>query len=279
MGRSLFVCIAAYALLASCGNDRALPREGDDGVDAGVDALGEATSNGTLPCDIQQILTDRCEGCHGATLANGAPIHLVSYADLVGKTASGKLIAQRGLDRITAGEMPPPPAEPLTDGERAAFAAWVQAGTPTGDCTKAPGPFDGPPVCTSGTIWDRGDRGSQLMHPGVACITCHSSQADDDAPRFRVAGTAYPTGHEPDNCNGATPATVEVTDASGKVFLLNTNAAGNFFSTARIVFPIRVAVLANGKRRSMEGSPPTGDCNSCHTQDGANMAPGRITLP
>ena len=33
--------------------------------------------------------------------------------------------------------------------------------------------FDTPTVCTSGTMWTRGDRGSASMHPGGACITCH----------------------------------------------------------------------------------------------------------
>lgn len=279
MIRLMIGCMAAYLSLAACGNDHALPGAGpEDMVDAASDGVG-VIANGTLPCEIQQILSDRCQGCHGATLANGAPIHLLGYADLLAETSTGKLVAQRCLSRIMAKEMPPPPNEPVSDAEIAAFAAWVAAGTPTGDCTKPPGPFDGPPVCTSGEMWTRGDRGSQLMHPGLACIACHTRQDDDDAPSFRVAGTAYPTGHEPNNCNGATEATVEVTDANGVVYLLETNAAGNFFSTARIVFPIRVAVLANGKRRAMSASPPTGDCNSCHTQDGANMAPGRITLP
>lgn len=271
----------AYALLASCGNDHGFePGTGPDvGVDAGVDGSTVAPAEGSLPCEIQAILADRCTGCHGTTLAGGAPIHLVSYADLLGTTESGKQVAQRCVERIMAMQMPPSPAPRVSDADAATFAAWVAAGTPSGTCAPPPpGPFDGPPVCTSGVMWPGGNHGSQVMHPGVACINCHSQQ-EDDAPRFKIAGTAFPTGHEPNDCNGAPMATVEVTDATNKVFLLNTNAAGNFFSTAKITFPIHVAVLANGKRRMMNGSPPTGDCNSCHTQKGANMAPGRITLP
>jgi hypothetical protein len=142
-----------------------------------------------------------------------------------------------------------------------------------------PGPFDGPTVCTSGRMWRGGDDGSPQMHPGRACITCHANQDDDDAPRFAIGGTVYPTGHEPNDCNGATSAVVEVTDANGAVTMLPVNAAGNFFTTRRIATPFPVAVLANGKRRMMNASPPRGDCNSCHTPEGANGAPGRITLP
>jgi hypothetical protein len=281
MDRARLACVFAYALLAACGNDHGFDTGADLGVDAGgVDGITVAPAQGSLPCEIQAILADRCTGCHGTTLAGGAPIHLVSYADLLGKTESGKQVAQRCVERIMAMQMPPSPAASLSASDAATFSAWVAAGTPSGTCAPPPpGPFDGPPVCTSGTMWTGGNHGSAVMHPGVACITCHARAGGDDAPQFKVAGTAFPTGHEPDDCDGATPATVEVTDAKGKVFKLSTNPAGNFFSTSAIAFPIHVAVLANGKRRAMTASPPTGDCNNCHTQDGANMAPGRITLP
>jgi hypothetical protein len=78
---------------------------------------------------------------------------------------------------------------------------------------------------------------------------------------------------------GATSAAIEVTDAGGVVTTLKVNAAGNFSSSATFTFPIQVAVVANGARRAMASSPPSGDCNTCHTQDGANMAPGRIVTP
>ena len=251
--------------LAACGND------------LGYDT---ATANTGLPCDVQAILADHCEACHGATLAGGAPIHLASYADLTAASAAGGTIAQRCLDRMrnAMAQMPPAPAAAVTAAEIATFEAWVSAGAPTGDCTAggSGGGFDGPVVCTSGKTWTGGNRESSLMHPGLPCIACHAS---GEGPRFRVAGTVYPTGHEPDDCNGATSAAVEVTDAAGTVTALAVNGAGNFFSSAAFAFPIHVAVVAGGARRAMAGSPPTGDCNTCHTQDGASMAPGRIALP
>jgi hypothetical protein len=33
------------------------------------------------------------------------------------------------------------------------------------------------------------------------------------------------------------------------------------------------------KERAMVAAQTTGICNSCHTQDGTNLAPGRITVP
>jgi hypothetical protein len=300
MARARLCCVIAALALAGCGNDLGYDTPGG-GAGAGPDAATATGTTGTsasLPCDVKAILADHCQVCHGSTLAGGAPIHLVTYADLTGTNRNGVVYAQRALDRMrnTMAQMPPPPSSAVTANEIAAFQAWVAAGTPAGDCATGGGggggggggPFDGPPVCTSGTTWTGGNSESPLMHPGVACIACHARSGDaastpaprkGGAPIFRVAGTVYPTGHEPNDCNGATGATVEVTDATGAVTSLAINAAGNFFSSAALPAPIHVAVVANGKRRAMSGSPPVGDCNSCHTQTGANMAPGRIVLP
>jgi mono/diheme cytochrome c family protein len=287
---SCVLSAVAVISLVGCGNDSGYGLYPDgSGPDGDVDL---PAGPGEIPCDVYAILADRCQTCHGATPANGAPFPLVTYRDLTKNNTAGVAIAQRVLARIKAATspMPPKPGEPLTAAEIALFEAWVTADTPTSkvDCKVAPGPFDGPLVCTSGTTWPGGDRGAPIMHPGLACIACHANvrddiapvvPKDDDAPRFVVAGTVYPTGHEPNNCNGASAGTVEVTDSTGKVTALPVNAAGNFFTTASLPFPIHVAVAANGKRRAMVASPPRGDCNSCHTPDGANGAPGRITLP
>lgn len=270
--------------LSGCGND--LGSDGDIAITVDAGAI-PPTAHGGLPCDIEAFLADHCQGCHGTTPSGGAPMPLVTYADLTAKNASGVLIAQRALVRIKSpgAQMPPPPAPPATPAEIAAFSAWASAGAPAADCTvhPPPGPFDGPPVCTSGTMWTGGNSESPLMHPGGACNACHATSGDDiaprGAPRFSIAGTVYPTGHEPNDCNGATSATVEITDAAGSVTRLPVNAAGNFFTVAAIASPFHVAVVAGGKRRAMGAAPPTGDCNSCHTQNGASGAPGRIALP
>jgi hypothetical protein len=34
-----------------------------------------------------------------------------------------------------------------------------------------------------------------------------------------------------------------------------------------------------GHERAMNAAPASGDCNTCHTQDGTMNAPGRIVLP
>jgi len=285
--------VAALAWIG-CGNDSGVGLYPDSALPAPPDAETILPSNGDgLPCEVRAILADHCQTCHGAKPSNGAPFPLVSYQDLTRKNAAGIVIADRVVARIksTTSPMPPMPSSPLSATEITAIETWATAGAAanTTDCHAMPGPFDGPVVCTSKMTWPNGNHGAPIMHPGMACITCHRNvrddgvsavvPKDDNAPQFRIAGTVYPTGHEPNDCNGAMTGTVEVTDASGKITNLMVNTVGNFFTTTAIPFPIHVALVANGKRRTMVMSPPTGDCNSCHTQDGFNGAPGRITLP
>lgn len=161
----------------------------------------------------------------------------------------------------------------------------------------APSDFDAPAQCTSDAFYvnteeqdepdDDGDHldeyeveGDPRMHPGRACITCHSAY---DGPSFAIGGTVYPTAHEPDDCQSPSTAGAQViiTDATGRELVLEVNEAGNFRSreSDAVVMPIRAKVVFEGRERVMFGERMTGDCNSCHTQAGANGAPGRILAP
>ena len=98
-------------------------------------------------------------------------------------------------------------------------------------------------------------------------------------PAYTLAGTVYPTAHEPDDCDGVGGLTVVVTDANGVVTNVTVNQAGNFSSRAKIAAPFHVKVTNGTKERAMAGSLTAGDCNSCHTLAGANGAPGRVMAP
>lgn len=142
-------------------------------------------------------------------------------------------------------------------------------------------PLMAAPTCTSGTNWLLGDRGSPLMHPGMACITCHSTRR---APVLTIGGTVYPTGHEPDNCYGADGLSADeidivVTDSTGTVVTMAANTSGNFYSQTLVVPPLTAEIHYQGRVRTMTTPADTGDCNSCHTQDGTMSAPGRLVLP
>jgi hypothetical protein len=254
------------SILGACGNDVGTP--GDPGPDA-------SASTG-LPCEVQTVLESHCTSCHGRPLAGGAPMALETHDDLL-RTKNGTTYATLSLSRMqsTTSPMPPAPAAPLPAADVGTFEAWLAAGAPLGDCATGPNPFDAPPQCTSNTFYTGGESGA--MSPGEACVACHAT--DFEAPTFTAAGTVYATGHEPDNCNGATTGTIEITDASGAVLSLPVTAGGNFYTQAVLAFPIIAKVVTPSGTRAMAGAVPSGDCNSCHTQAGTNMAPGRIALP
>ncbi|MFO0608504.1 MAG: hypothetical protein U0324_35390 [Polyangiales bacterium] len=147
-----------------------------------------------------------------------------------------------------------------------------------------------PPTCVSGVHWTRGNRGSDFMNPGQACIACHVR--DREAPTFSVAGTVFNDYHEEDNCNGfasgtAGTAYVEIIDATGRTWRLTANRVGNFFSENAIPGPFRRTRVygPTGAYNEMSSAPASGDCNRCHTQAGTNYvdpmdpAPGRLTVP
>jgi hypothetical protein len=114
-----------------------------------------------------------------------------------------------------------------------------------------------------------------MMRPGDTCLKsgCHLTGAET----FYIGGTVYPTLHEPLNCNGKSGVQVVITPASGAAITLTTNSAGNFYSATKIATPYRAKVVVNGVEKAMMATQTNGDCNSCHTQNGASNALGRIT--
>jgi len=264
------------------------------------------TQSDGLPCDVRTLMMNRCWSCHGTVPSGGAPMSLVTYADLTapGRSNPAMTAAQLSLSRMqnTAAPMPPAPAARATTAEIATMQSWSNMGFPMGSCGATDGgtdsgtkpdsgtdsgtkpdsgtvgdPLNASPICTSNKMWSGGNSGSSSMNPGLACINCHSSNG---APRFTISGTVYPTGHEPDRCNGFSGAAqIVITGADGKSTTLTPNTAGNFYSTATIAKPFQAKVVYQGRERAMGGAQTSGDCNSCHTQSGTMSAPGRIVLP
>jgi mono/diheme cytochrome c family protein len=265
------------------------------GAPSGPAGTGLATG---LPCDVQAVLENRCLACHSGTMTNVPP--LLDYDQLIAKSKVDptKTLAQLSLDRMksTTSPMPPPPAVKPDPDEIQTFEAWVTAGTPKGAvCTDPPPPAaggDGGSMatdggdagstalkCTSGQTWTMGNTKSPLMRPGFACNACHQVLG---GPNLRIAGTVYPTLHEPNDCDGKSPPpalTVVITDKNGKVTNLPVNAAGNFYTPTKIQTPYKAKITDGVTTRAMNGSVTAGDCNSCHTEVGANGAPGRVMSP
>ncbi|NOY93069.1 MAG: hypothetical protein GXP55_17940 [Deltaproteobacteria bacterium] len=143
----------------------------------------------------------------------------------------------------------------------------------SGDCV-------GDPVSLLGVSLDRwsyGNLGTAYMRPGGDCMDCH---ARNGGPRFTVAGSVMDAWHEPDDCFGMQGVTVEITGADGVVTRMTTNETGNFYSSDSIAVPYKAKLTgADGSVREMLAPQTDLDCMSCHTQGGANGAPGRIGHP
>ena len=294
---------------------------GSGGASTGTGTGGTSSSSGTggatlagdgVPCDLQMLFSSTCSTCHGNPPLSGLP-SLMGYATLTSPSASnaGQTNAQRALARMqdNTTPMPPAPGTRASSAQITSLQTWISAGYPKTSCGSGTGggsgagtvggsgagtgggsgagtggsgsdPFTAPPKCTSGKTWTSGNSGSANMNPGMACINCHSSGGE--GPRFALAGTVYPSAHEPDKCNGSNGSQgiqVQITSASGQVINLTPNSVGNFSYTGSVSLPYRAKVTYMGRERIMATAQQSGDCNACHTQNGAMSAPGRILLP
>lgn len=283
--------VGSALLISACGDTGSQSSGGPGGGNGGGGQTGEG-----LPCDVAKVLADRCWNCHGATPSGGAPMSLAGYDDMVAPSKGDptKSNAELSVLRMQGNTMPPGGGS--TADEIAALQAWIDAGSPKGSCGTVTDPFGGPSVCTSGKTWTFGEDVTDpmfpQMHPGGACITCHEKQPPPDVPAvLYVAGTVYPTGHEPDECYGidgtvATDLKVHVEDSAGNIYDLPVNATGNFLlssdSGLPFVPPYSAKVVSSTGERAMSAKQMSGDCNSCHTETGSgagSMAPGRIVAP
>lgn len=278
------------------GTSTASGDDDDDDVDQGAPA---EPSNG-IPCDVQAVIENRCLSCHGTEAPQGPP--LLKYEDFEAKSTRDPEMTrgQVAADLMTKKEMPKAPGK-ASDAEIGIVNDWVTGGMKRSDeaCILAPpdagasdgggGQDGGAPgvdagLCTSGERWTQGNTKSPLMHPGGACIACHSTT--QGGPTLSFAGTVFPSLHEVDDCNGSkAPITVVVKDRRGRAVTMQTNAAGNFMAFTDTVQdlnmrpPYTVEVRQPGKTsRKMIRTITGGDCNGCHTTAG-NGPRGRIVEP
>jgi hypothetical protein len=297
----LGAALALSGLTAGCGSaiSSAEPA-GGNGTSSGTTGAGgsgQTTGGGGgaapatgVPCDVATVFATSCNSCHGSTPSGGAPISLVTLADLTAKAPDGKTYAEDSLARMQAGTMPP--GGGATPAEIATLQAWIGGGMKEGpSCGSGAGgaggstgaggadPFQAPAKCTSGQNYQGGD-GSD-MEPGKACNHCHNQ---GEGPTLAIAGTVYPSAHEPDDCIAAdvSGAQVIITDANGTEFTLNVRTGSGNFRTGKGQYPVKpytAKVVYQGRTRAMASKQSESDCNFCHTQNGANGAPGRVLLP
>lgn len=284
MPKKLVFCFA----VASC----VVASIGGGCVDGAVDGAGGTGGSGggapaisDMPCDVADLLETHCLSCHQGSNLKG-DVDLSSRAALMEASPAtpDQTVAERALDRMKDPDFPMPQTGQLPAAQIAVLEDWVNAGMPEGDCGTEPPPVE--ITCTSNQFRPGGEEDeSKDMAPGRACIACHSTPDDEgeiEGPRFRFAGTVYPTPHEPDNCiaTGVAGAVVVVTDANGASLQANVRAGGNFFLEGNVLaMPIQAEIRKDGKVLKMMDPVTSGDCNTCHTAEGAEGASGRIFPP
>jgi hypothetical protein len=170
-----------------------------------------------------------------------------------------------------------PPREQIADAALPDADAHAPSGDAGRDATREAGPVT--VTCTSATYWDTTSAASELMHPGKTCIGCHQATG---GPSYTIAGTVYPTMHEPDDCNGVdgtlTGMTILIIDAAGATHTMPVDASGNFKRVTSIPMPYRASVISGPNVREMRTAQTDGDCNGCHSVLGTK-SPGRIMAP
>lgn len=296
-------CLITAALAAACSDEEGT---GSTGSGAGT-GEGAGTTNNTaaLPCDVAPIIESACLSCHGDPPSSAAPQALVSVEQWRAPSPSdpAKSNGQLSIERMLDATQPMPPAGLLDQAQLDIVSAWVEAGMPGGDCNA--NPVDDPllnaaAICTSMDMWPANSdhatgKTREEMFPGMPCNDCHSNPTKygffESEGTFDIAGTVFPTGHEPDNCAGVdgtslTDVIVRIEDAAGMTWDLHPNEAGNFFIENGVTPPYSARVISSAGVRAMSYKPTNGDCNLCHTQEGSDggdpdsgVAPGRIVVP
>jgi hypothetical protein len=162
-------------------------------------------------------------------------------------------------------------------------SSWVSAAALA--CVQFGGLFRPVPesICHSEEIWTYQDKDSPLMNPGRSCVQCHADENDEfHAPFYKVGGTVMQDLHDADDCRGAAQQIVIVTDGLGNEHQMRTNTAGNFWLDAdvELVPPFSARIIdTEGRQRVKQVPVDSGDCASCHTAEGDQGAPGRLTPP
>lgn len=125
----------AAASLAACGAGADVTPAADGGGPAA--SSGGAPVTGALPCDVDRVLASRCRECHAAQPQYGAPMPLVTLADLraPARSDASRKVYELAAARVAddARPMPPPPKARLAGADRAVLASWAAAGAPAGD--------------------------------------------------------------------------------------------------------------------------------------------------
>lgn len=114
--------------------DAGSAEEGDAGQDDDGD---DDEQDKGMPCEIEQLLRTRCQGCHSAQAKNGVPLMTLENLMAPAKVDPNVPTYERVAARMASSERPMPPmgkGMPVSAEELALFQAWVDDGAPADGC-------------------------------------------------------------------------------------------------------------------------------------------------
>lgn len=136
-------CLGLVLLTSGC--QQPGDRFDEGGLGHAFDAGWRADGDGTFPCEVERIVTTRCQGCHGPNAS--APVRLRTPRDFEQRAVTDltTTVAWQSLARMRDAARPMPPTGLLDDAELRVMEMWVLEGVPSGVACSA---ADGGPVVT-----------------------------------------------------------------------------------------------------------------------------------
>ncbi|MET0386466.1 MAG: hypothetical protein ABW321_10930 [Polyangiales bacterium] len=154
----------------------------------GAPGAGGPTT-GNMPCGVSKVLASNCQSCHGAQPIGGAPMPLVTLADLhaPAKTNPALKVYEISHMRMNDQARPMPPgtdAKPA--GDLAMLDTWLKGGAVAGPASDATCGSDAPgggPL-----VPDASEYGALVPLPGEKCydFPVHGGQTLPDDSRYDV---------------------------------------------------------------------------------------------
>lgn len=103
---------------------------GGEGPDCGNGGSGGTPDEGDIPCEVFQVIKDKCQSCHGPTPSGGAPFSIMTWEDT--QQPFGNITRWERMEQvIQPGSSPHMPfygAPQLTDDEFTTLDTWLKCG-------------------------------------------------------------------------------------------------------------------------------------------------------
>lgn len=112
--KKLIYVLAMSLLLFNCSSDSNNDVKDDDDMNPGSTTI-------TYDGEIQSIINNNCNQCHGSTPSNGAPFSLTTYDAVKGRV-------DRIIARTNSSSSPMPPAGQISLGLREMIQKWKEDG-------------------------------------------------------------------------------------------------------------------------------------------------------